>query len=153
MKRYPNAKRFHDYRELLSSNVDFDAVIVATPDHTHAVISAASMHAGKHVYCQKPLTHDAYESRALARIAKQTGVSTQLLIQGHSGEGRMLISEWIWDGAIGEVKEVEAWCSLSYAPHGHASWSSPCSDRPSKIQPIPECIDWDNWIVNAHIMH
>ena len=124
MKRYPNAKRFHDYRELLSSNVDFDAVIVATPDHTHAVISAAAMHAGKHVYCQKPLTHDAYESRALARIAKQTGVSTQLGIQGHSGEGRMLISEWIWDGAIGEVKEVEAWCSLSYAPHGHASFAT-----------------------------
>ena len=146
MKRYPNAKRFYDYRELLSSNVDFDAVIVATPDHTHAVISAAAMHAGKHVYCQKPLTHDAYESRALARIAKQTGVSTQLGIQGHSGEGRMLISEWIWDGAIGEVKEVEAWCSLSYAPHGHASWSSPCSDRPSKIQPIPEGMDWENWI-------
>ena len=58
----------------------------------------------------------------------------------------MLISEWIWDGAIGEVKEVEAWCSLSYAPHGHASWSSPCSDRPSKIQPIPEGMDWENWI-------
>jgi predicted dehydrogenase len=144
--QYPDAKRFHDYHELLTSDVDFDAVVIATPDHTHAAISSAAMHKGKHVYCQKPLTHDAHESRALARIAKQTGVATQLGIQGHSGEGRMLVSEWIWDGAIGEIAEVEAWCSLSYAPHGHASWSSPCSDRPAKVEKPPAGMDWDTWI-------
>jgi predicted dehydrogenase len=144
--QYPDAKRFHDYRELLGSNLDFDAVIIATPDHTHAVISAAAMYAGKHVYCQKPLTHDVYESRVLAKIAKETGVSTQLGIQGHSNEGRMLISEWIRDGAIGEIEEVEAWCGLSYVPHGHASWSSPCSDRPAKAEKPPEGMNWDTWI-------
>lgn len=144
--QYPDAKRFKDYRELLGSDVDFDAVVIATPDHTHAVLSAAAMHAGKHVFCQKPLTHDVYESRKLAKIAKETGVSTQLGIQGHSNEGLRLISEWIWDGAIGEVAEVEAWCSISYVPHGHASWSSPLGERPKKGEPIPDGFDWDTWI-------
>ena len=144
--RYKHAKRFKDYRELLASDVDFDAVIIATPDHTHAVISTAAMRAGKHVYCQKPLTHDAYESRVLAKVAAETGVSTQLGIQGHSGEGRMLISEWIWSGGIGEVAEVDAWCSLSYVPHGHAYWSSPLSERPSETPKVPDGLDWDKWI-------
>lgn len=144
--QYPDAKRFKDYRELLGSDVDFDAVVIATPDHTHAVISAAAMHAGKHVYCQKPLTHDVYESRQLAKIAKETGVSTQLGIQGHSNEGLRLISEWIWDGAIGDVTEVEAWCSISYVPHGHAAWSSPLGDRPKSGEPVPDGFDWESWI-------
>ena len=144
--RYKQAKRFTDYQELMASDVDFDAVIIAPPDHTHAVISTAAMRAGKHVYCQKPLTHDVYESRVLARLAAETGLTTQLGIQGHSGEGRMQISEWIWSGAIGTIEEVDAWCSLSYAPHGHTWWSSPLSDRPDKGQSLPAGLDWDTWI-------
>ena len=93
---------------------DIDGVVVATPDHTHAVISMAAIRAGKHVYCQKPLTHDIYESRMLAQAARETKVATQMGIQGHSMEGIRMMREWIEAGLIGEVHEVDAWCSLSY---------------------------------------
>lgn len=120
--------------------------MIATPDHTHAVISMAAMQLGKHVYCQKPLTHDIREARMLAKAAKEAGVVTQMGIQGHSQEGLRLMCEWIWDGAIGTVREVDAWCSLSYSPHGHASWSSPLGDRPKEGMPVPASLDWDLWI-------
>jgi len=144
--KYPQAKRYTDYRVMLEKQKDIDAVVIGTPDHTHAVISMAAMQAGKHVYCQKPLTHDIYESRMLAQAAAETGVVTQMGIQGHSKEGLRSICEWIWDGAIGTVREVDAWCSLSYAPHGHTWWSSPLSDRPEAGQPIPAGLDWDLWL-------
>ena len=115
-KRYPNAKTYFDYRKMFDAQDDIDAVMIATPDHTHAIISMEAMKRGKHVYCQKPLTHDVHESRMLARAAKKFGVTTQMGIQGHSGEGIRLLTEWIQDGAIGEIREVEAWCSLSYYP-------------------------------------
>jgi predicted dehydrogenase len=144
--RYPQAKVYRDYREMLETREDIDAVMIATPDHTHAVISMEAMRRGKHVYCQKPLTHNVYESRMLARAAKQYGVTTQMGNQGHSHEGIRLICEWIWDGAIGEVREVDAWCSLSYYPFGHASWSSKWSRRPADEPAVPETLDWDLWL-------
>lgn len=122
--RYPNATRYKDFREMLDREKGIDGVVVATPDHTHAVISMAAMKAGKHVYCQKPLTHDVYEARMLAQAAREAKVATQMGIQGHSDEGVRLICEWIWAGLIGEIREVDAWCSLSYYPWGHAGWSS-----------------------------
>jgi predicted dehydrogenase len=146
IKRYPNAKVYTDYRKMLEQHKDIDAVMIATPDHTHAVISMAAMKMGKHVYCQKPLTHDVYESRMLAKAAKEYGVTTQMGIQGHSDEGNRLICEWIWDGAIGEVREVDAWCSLSYFPFGHAYWSSKWNRRPSDTPPVPAGLDWDIWL-------
>ncbi|NIA13147.1 MAG: Gfo/Idh/MocA family oxidoreductase [Nitrospiraceae bacterium] len=145
-KRYPRAKVYTDFRAMLEKQKDIDAVVIATPDHTHAVISMAAMQLGKHVYCQKPLTHDIYESRVLAKTARETGVTTQMGIQGHSKEGIRLICEWIWDGAIGEIREVDAWCSLSYYPPGHAGWSSKWSDRPADTPPVPEKLDWNLWL-------
>ena len=145
-KRYPKAKVYTDYRKMLDTQKDIDAVMIATPDHTHAVISMAAMRRGKHVYCQKPLTHDVYESRMLAKAAKEEGVVTQMGIQGHSAEGGRLISEWIADGAIGEVTEVDAWCSLSYYPFGHAWWSSKWSRRPKDTPAVPATLDWDLWL-------
>ena len=145
-KRYPKARVYSDYRKMLDEVKEIDAVLVATPDHTHAVISAEAMRRGKHVYCQKPLTHDVYEARMLAKIAKETGVTTQMGIQGHSQEGLRLISEWIWDGAIGEVREVDAWCSLSYYPFGHAYWSSRWSRKPKETPAVPATLDWDLWL-------
>lgn len=144
--RYPQAKVYRDYREMLETQTDIDAVMIATPDHTHAVISMEAMRRGKHVYCQKPLTHNVYESRMLAKAARKYGVTTQMGNQGHSAEGIRLICEWIWDGAIGEVREVDAWCSLSYYPPGHASWSSKWSRRPTDAPPVPEKLDWDLWL-------
>ncbi len=145
-KRYPKAKVYKDYRRMLEKQKDIDAVVVGTPDHTHAVITMAAMKAGKHVYCQKPLCHDVYEARMLAKAAKETGVCTQMGIQGHSSESIRLICEWIWAGAIGEVREVDAWCSLSYYPFGHAGWSSKYSRRPKDTPPVPDKLDWDMWI-------
>ncbi len=146
IKRYSKAKLFKDFREMLAEVKDLDAVMIATPDHTHAAIAMAAIRAGKHVFCQKPLTHDIHEARVLRRAARRYGVATQMGIQGHSQEGLRLICEWIWDGAIGEVREVDAWCSLSYHPHGHVWWSSPLSERPAEGQPVPEGLDWDTWI-------
>lgn len=143
---YPNAKRYSDYRIMFEKQKDIDAVVIATPDHTHAAIALAAIHAGKHVYCQKPLTHDIFESRILAEAARNSDVTTVMGIQGHSDEGIRLICEWIWDGAIGEIKEVDAWCSLSYFPWGHASWSSKWNDRPEDTPIKPEHIDWDLWL-------
>jgi len=146
IKRYPNAKIYSDYRELLDKQKDLDAVLIATPDHTHAVISMAAMRAGKHVYTQKPLTHDVYEARMLAKAAKETGVTTQMGIQGHSMDGVRQTCEWIWDGAIGEVREVDAWCSLSYYPWGHAGWSSGWGTRPKDTPKPPQDLNWDVWL-------
>jgi len=145
-KKYPQAKVYTDYREMLDKDKSIDAVMIATPDHTHAVIAMEAMRRGKHVYCQKPLTHDVYESRMLAKAARETGVTTQMGIQGHSGEGARLICEWIRDGAIGEVREVDAWCNLSYYPFGHAYWSSKWSRRPEDTPPVPATLNWDLWL-------
>jgi len=150
-KRYPDAKTYKDYRELLDKQKDIDGVLLATPDHTHAVIAMAAMKAGKHVYCQKPLTHDVYEARMLAQAAKECKVITQMGIQGHSGEGVRLIREWVEAGLVGEVREVDAWCSLSYYPWGHAGWSSKYSARPAETPPVPPTIDWDLWIGPAPV--
>jgi len=144
--KYPEAKVYSDYREMLDKQKDLDGVVIATPDHTHAVIAMAAIQSGLHVYCQKPLTHDVYEARTLARAAREAGVATQMGIQGHSMEGLRLICEWIWDGAIGTVTQVDAWCSLSYYPPGHASWSSKWSDRPEDSPPVPAGLEWDLWL-------
>lgn len=146
IKKYPGAKVWVDYREMLEKQKDIDAVVIATPDHTHAVITMAAMQTGKHVYCQKPLCHDLYEARMLAAAARDSKVCTQMGIQGHSGESLRLITEWIADGAIGEVREVDAYCSLTYYPWGHASWSSKWGRRPTDTPALPDKLNWDLWL-------
>ncbi len=145
-ERYSKAKTYTDYRQMLDKQKDIEAVVIATPDHTHAVISMAAIEAGKHVYCQKPLTHDIYESRMLAKAAKKALVATQMGNQGHSGDSIRSICEWIWDGAIGEILEVDAWCDLSYYPWGHAGWSSKWGTRPTDTPAVPSSLDWDLWL-------
>jgi predicted dehydrogenase len=145
-RRFPKAKIYQDFRELLEQQQDLDAVIIGTPDHTHAIIAMAAMQAGKHVYCEKPLCHDVFEARALAKAARETKVVTQMGIQGHSMDAARSMVEWITDGAIGEVREVDAWCSLSYYPWGHAYWSSKLSARPQETPPVPDKLNWDLWL-------
>lgn len=145
-REHPGAKAYTDYREMLDKQKDIEAVFIATPDHTHAVIAAAAMRAGKHVYCQKPLTHDVYEARKLAEIARETKVCTQMGIQFHSGEGIRLIREWIEAGAIGEVREVVAWSTLTYYPAGHVWWSPGILRRPTDTPAAPAGVSWDLWI-------
>lgn len=144
--KHPGAELFKDYRVMLEKRKDIEAVMIATPDHTHAVIAMAALKAGKHVYCQKPLTRHVGEARMLAKAAAESKLVTQMGIQGHSGEGIRLITEWIRSGAIGAVREVDAWCTLSYYPAGRAYWCTTHYDRPAETPPTPEGMDWDLWI-------
>lgn len=136
--KYPNAKRHVDYREMLAKETDLDGVVIATPDHTHAVIAMAAIKAGKHVYVQKPLTYTVKEARMLTEAAREAGVATQMGNQGRSGEGARLITEWIKDGAIGEVTEVDAWTNRPIWRQG--------SPRPEGTPAVPSTLDWDKWI-------
>ena len=146
LNKFPKAKVYQDFRKLLEQEKELDGVLIATPDHTHAIIAMAAMQAGKHVFCQKPLCHDIFEARALAKMARETEVTTQMGIQGHSSEAARTVVEWINDGAIGEVREVQAWCSLSYYPWGHAYWSSKLAERPKETPPVPGKLNWDLWL-------
>ncbi len=135
-KEYPNAKKYWDYRKMYDECAkDFDAVIVATADHTHAIITADAMTLGKHVYCQKPLTHSVYESRLLTNLAKSTGVATQMGNQGSSAEGTDLACEWIWNGEIGDVYKVECATNRPIWPQG--------LNAPEKVDRIPKTLNWD----------
>jgi len=137
-KKFPNAKKYKDFRKMLDGQKDIDAVIVATPDHFHAVAAMAAMRRGKHVYVQKPLTRMVWEARMLAEGARKYKVATQMGNQGHSGDGVRTICEWIWDGAIGPVHEVHAWTNRPIWPQG--------IDRPKETQLVPPEVDWDLWI-------
>ena len=139
-KKHPKAKRYLDFRVMLEKQKDIEAVIVATPDHTHALIAKAAMEMGKHVYVQKPMTHSVYEARVLTETARKYKVMTQMGNQGHSGEGIRLICEWIWDGAIGPVREVHAWTNRPVWPQGVEV------DRPAEKVPVPSTLDWDRWL-------
>jgi predicted dehydrogenase len=145
-KKYPAAKVFKDFRAMLEKQKDIDAVVVATPDHTHAVIAVAAMKAGKHVYCQKPLTHTIDEARTVARVAREAKVVTQMGNQGRSGAGAALLNAWMREGAIGKVRQVHAWCSLTYYPWGHESWSTTVDRKPKDIPAVPPTLDWDLWL-------
>src|ERR1700687_3381485 len=105
----PKAKRYKDYRQMLEQQKDMDAVVVATPDHMHATIALAAMDLGKHVYVQKPLAWSVDEARRLARRAKETKVATQMGNQGHSFNEARTAVEYVWAGAIGDVREVHIW--------------------------------------------
>ncbi len=116
----PRAARFDDYRQMLDKQKDIEAVVVATPDHMHASIALAAMDLGKHVYVQKPLTWSIAEARQLARKAKSTGVTTQMGNQGHSWDDARTAVEYVWAGAIGDVREIHVWTNrpLGYWPQG-----------------------------------
>lgn len=138
LTRCPGATRYKDFRVMLEKQKDIDAVIVATPDHAHAVVAMAAMQLGKHVYVQKPMTRTVAEARALTEAARRYKVVSQMGNQGHSGEGVRLIQEWIEDGAIGEVREVHCWTNRPIWPQG--------MPRPTETPAVPDGLDWDLWI-------
>jgi predicted dehydrogenase len=138
LSEHPNAKKYKDFRKMLEKSKDIDAVMIATPDHTHAIIAMTAMKMGKHIYCEKPLTHSVYESRLLTETAKKYKVATQMGNQGNSGEGLRQICEWIWSGVIGEVKEACAWTNRPIWPQG--------LERPTEKPPVPDTLDWDLFI-------
>jgi hypothetical protein len=137
--KYPQAKRYVDFRRMLDEmGKDIDAVIIATPDHTHAVCALASMQLGKHVYVQKPLTHSVYESRVLLEASRRYKVVTQMGNEGHSSESVSDVCEWVWSGVIGEVTHVDAWTDRPIWPQGLT--------RPEQGMWVPDHINWDLFI-------
>lgn len=139
-EKFPSAKRYVDFREMLDRQKDIEAVIIATPDHSHALIALAAMERGKHVYVQKPLAHSVSEARAMTEAARKHRVVSQMGNQGHSGDGVRDLCEWIWDGAIGEVREAHAWTNRPVWPQGIEV------ERPRETPSVPASLDWDRWI-------
>ncbi|WP_026899058.1 Gfo/Idh/MocA family protein [Daejeonella oryzae] len=141
-KNFPKAKYYQDWRELFEKeSKNFDAVSIATPDHNHAVITMAAMQMGKHVYVQKPLTHDIYEARMLTEGAKKYRVVTQMGNQGASGDGVRQLREWYNNGVIGDVHTVYCWTDRPVWPQG-IPW-------PAKKAEIPAGLNWDLWLGTA----
>jgi predicted dehydrogenase len=129
---------YEDFRVMLEKEKAIDAVLIATPDHLHAYISILAMKAGKHVYCEKPLTHNIREARLVSRVAKETGVATQMGNHGRSSEGHRLTVEWIKDGAIGAVREVHAWSGTPRNAKDVWPGEGPAV-KPAKL-------NWDLWL-------
>ncbi len=137
LKTYPLAKGYSDYRKLFDEEKSIDAVMIATPDNSHAVITMAALERGKAVYCEKPLTHDVYEARKVAQAAKKAGVATQMGNQGMASEHMRIVREMIEDGAIGDVREVIYWTDRPVWPQGMS--------KPKESQEVPSNLDWDIW--------
>lgn len=141
----PLPQVFFDYREMLDKlDKQIDAVFVATPDHHHAPASIRAIRRGKHVYCEKPLTHDIWEARQLAMAAKEHGVATQMGNQGRAEEGWRLLCEMIWAGAIGNVKEVHVWTDRPGTPQRF--WWPQGGTRPVGSDPVPAGLHWNTWL-------
>src|SRR5262249_10159519 len=134
-QHFPRAKFYTDFRRMLEQK-DLDAVIVATPDHTHAVATAAALKSGLHVYCEKPLTHTVHEARAMAELARKQRRVTQMGTQIHAGGNYRRAVELIQSGAIGPVKEVHVWVGGSRSG----------GDRPADTPPVPKGLHWDLWL-------
>jgi predicted dehydrogenase len=145
-KRYPKAQRYKDFRIMLEKEKGIDAVLVATPDHIHAVATMAALRHGKPVYCEKPLTRTIHEARRVATFARESKLATQMGNQGMAFEGNRRIKEWLADGVIGPVREVHVWSDRPthrgklplYWPQG--------VERPTDTPPVPETLAWDLWL-------
>jgi predicted dehydrogenase len=136
---YQGCRTYVDYRELLAKE-DVDGVMIATPDHLHAVITMAALKLRKHVYCEKPLTYSVHEARQVTEAARRAGVATQLGNHGQATEEARLVREFIMDGVIGPVHEVQVWSPARFwAP---ATWDG----RPPETPPVPDGLDWDLWL-------
>jgi len=142
---YPEAKRYRDYRKMLDEEKGIDGVVVGTPDHTHAIVSMTAIKTGKHVYCEKPLTHTVYEARKLAEAAREHKVATQMGNQGQASEQTRRICEFIQDGAIGPVREVHSWTDRPNNGLFGVYWPQGV-ERPKDTPAVPSTLDWDIWL-------
>jgi predicted dehydrogenase len=138
-KRWPDAKKYVDWREMLEKeDKNIDAVVIACPDHLHAVAAIAAMRMGKHVYVEKPMAHNIHEVRAMRRVAQETGVVTQMGNQGHSFPGVHKLRKWVELGAIGDIAEVHCWTN-------RPSWDQGMA-RPTDTPAVPDTLDWNLWL-------
>jgi len=139
-KKWPQAKPYRDFRQMFDEmSKSIDAVVVGTPDHTHAVAVMAALKRGKHVYCEKPLAHSIQEVRQIMKAARDRKVVTQLGNQGHSSDSIRMFCEWIGDGAIGNVHTVHAGCGMVYSKIKDLG-------RLKEQHDVPAGLDWDLWL-------
>jgi len=130
---------YEDFRVMLEKEKAVDAVLCATPDHLHAHVSAMAMRAGKHIYCEKPLAHNIWETRYLERLARETGLATQMGNQGQSAEGIRQTVEYLQGGAIGTVREIHVWPRSGRYNPALTKW-------PDKSAPVPAGLNWELWL-------
>jgi len=133
-QQFPAAITYRDFRKLIDQD-GIDAIVVATPDHTHAVATAAALRSGRHVYCEKPLTHTVSEARIITDLARKTGLVTQIGTQIHAGNNYRRVVELVQSGSIGPVREVHVWVASSYGG----------KPKPTEPKPVPAHLDWDLW--------
>src|SRR5208282_582322 len=140
-EKTPNFRcaEYEDFRVMLEKEKAVDAILCATPDHLHAYVSVLAMRLGKHVYCEKPLTHNIWEARKVAQVAKEMGVATQLGNHGHSSETLRQTCEWIWDGVIGPIREVQIWVRAG-------RFNRSLTGRPTDAAAMPAGLNWDLWL-------
>jgi len=139
---FSKAKKYRDFRKMLDKEEkNIDAVVVATPDHVHIPASVMAMRMGKHVYCEKPLGQNVTEVRLATRVAKETGVATQMGNSAHTEYNYRSVAKMVKDGIIGEVKEVHCWCDQAWEP----------GDRPRGGPPVPKHLNWDLWLGPAPV--
>lgn len=150
-EKHPGARTFSDFRKVYDHSDEFDAVVVSTCEHTHAFATLPALQLGKHVYCEKPLTHSVWEARIIREAAAEAKVATQMGTQIHAGDNYRRVVELIQTGAIGPVRDVHVWVGRAWG------WQSKeeserakdivfVQDRPKDEQPIPEGLDWDLWL-------
>jgi len=149
--KHPQARKFTDFRRLFRHARDFDAVVISTCEHTHALVTLAALQHGKHVYCEKPLTHNVWEVRVIREAAAKAKVATQMGIQIHAGDNYRRVVELVQSQAIGAVREVHVWVARAWGRQSadeakkHQDIVS-VQSRPSEAQPVPAGLDWDLWL-------
>ncbi|MGO8929705.1 MAG: Gfo/Idh/MocA family protein [Limisphaerales bacterium] len=144
-RKYPKARKFTDYRQMLDQVKEIDGVVIATPDHHHAFASMEAIKRGKHVYCEKPLTHSVWEARRVATAAREAKVATQMGNQGQASEETRRLCELVWAGAIGPIHEAHIWTDRPSNGLFNVYWPQGV-DRPKDTPPVPETLDWDLWL-------
>ena len=137
-RKFPKARTYTDYRELLDKEKTLDAVVISTPDHMHAPIALRAMKQGLHCYCEKPLTRTVFEAHEMARVAAEKKLVTHMGTPGRGSESTVRLVEIIRSGAIGDVTEVHYWTNRPIWPQGF--------DRPQGEDPVPDYLNWNNWL-------
>ena len=150
--KFPQARKVTDFRKLYDHANEFDAVVVSTAEHTHAFATMPALQLGKHVYCEKPLTHSVWEARVIREAAAKANVATQMGIQIHAMDNYRRVVELIQSGAIGSVREAHVWVSRAWGWHATASEAKTHKDivfvqeRPTEVEEVPAGFDWDIWL-------
>jgi predicted dehydrogenase len=150
-RKHPQARKYLDFRKLYDRASDIDAVVISSTEHTHALATLPALQLGKHVFCEKPLTHTVWEARVITEAAKQAGVATQMGIQIHAGSNFRRVVELVQSGAIGDVTEAHVWVGRSWGRQSEEAARRHndivfVTERPQESMPVPEGLHWDLWL-------